>query len=645
MPSAAKGSPASPATVAIKPEANKFDDHFLDVVGTTFKFDHPKGLAEWLKNSADAYATTGVSDADQYIILRFRVTQPKNKSVFECIDFVGASKKDIDDAMKVWGSPTAAKRGTDVATYGGHGNGGKFYMRQMFETARMITYKGGLLNIFGFDEKHRYGFAKGFANKPVSLEEAIKAAGIHDLTIPDAVASRWKKNPKKAGFSVVRGLHPHRFSGRATVETILDGLRFHPQARRLLRHKQIVVVNAGSPWGERLQAPSVEPKVGFAGPREIPLPKTFEWDGETIPTKGLDGKPAKLVLRTSEMPLTRSRELASLNSIDILGRIGCIGSYRMNELGFMSHASESEFVYGECECSFLEHEGMNCVTNDREKLVQNGLTSSILTWICDRVDELASEIGEKRKTEKKSRDLAQSSLFNQMLDKWKNRFMSRLSLELFGGNTAGDAFGGAGGGSSGGGAEGGNGDGGGGSAAGGENPSNKGAGDHAGDGLGVLGGGGDKKKPNSKFPKVLLSGQDVDPLNPESTSPFECDPRHPPVYQRSADIQHGIYWINTARPLANKILDYYGANHPRWREYLFQRYVEIIVKQQVYSLAKHDHEFSAEKVDGLIDNVTAMVHDAAAEDLEQFLFDDKLTGGAPAAHDQADEAAEEIDVG
>src|SRR5690349_13196379 len=75
--------------ISIKPEPNKFDDHFLDVVGATFKFDHPKGLAEWLKNCADAYATAGVPDAEQYILLRFKVGQPKSKSVFECIDFVG----------------------------------------------------------------------------------------------------------------------------------------------------------------------------------------------------------------------------------------------------------------------------------------------------------------------------------------------------------------------------------------------------------------------------------------------------------------------------------------------------------------------------------------------------------------------------
>jgi hypothetical protein len=36
-----------------------------------------------------------------------------------------------------------------------------------------------------------------------------------------------------------------------------------------------------------------------------------------------------------------------------------------------------------------------------------------------------------------------------------------------------------------------------------------------------------------------------------------------------------------------------------------------------------------DKIDGLIDDVTSRVHDAAAEDLESFLFDESLKGSAP----------------
>ena len=563
-------------------------------------------------------------DDEQFIVLRFHISQPKSQSVFECIDFVGCSKKDIDDALKIWGSPSAAKKGTEVATYGGHGNGGKFYMRQMFRVARMITYQNGLLNVFGFDEEHRYGFVKRFTDRVMSLDEALKFAKIDALEIPNDVRRRWKKSRKRAGFSVVQGVHPERFSGRATIETILEGVRYHPQARRLLRHKRVVVMNHGQSWGERLNAPTVQPREGFESPREINLPKHLEVDGERIPTKTASQPKPKLFLRTSDQPLSRSRELASLNAIDILGEVGCIGSYRLHELGFLRHSAECEFMLGECECAFLEESGLNSVTNDREKLVQNELTGALLSWIRERVDELAGEIAERRRQEKQSLDLARSSLFNRMLDKWKNQFMARLSMELFGGSGVGDVFGGGDIGDTGGGSGGSSGNG---SESGGGGSLGT-SGDSAGTNRGNQGGSGEQKRKTSKFPTVLLSGQDTDPFDDEAIGPFECDVRHPPVYQRPIDIENGVYWINTSRALAKKILERHSSDHPRWREYLFQRYVDIIVKQQLYELQKRGTTFTAEDVDNHFDKLTSMVHDAAAQDLEQFLFDETMSGMA-----------------
>jgi hypothetical protein len=265
----------------IKPQKNEFDDNFLDVVGNEFKFDHPKGIAEWIKNSADAYSTTtSVKDSDQYVVLRFRMANPKRNSVFECIDFVGMTKKDLTEAFKVWGLSTAAKKGTLKDTYGGHGNGGKFYMRQMFETSHFVTYREGCLNVFGFNAQKKYGFAQGFEDLAMSLEEALKSADIDMLNIPSEVQRRWKKDRRKAGFTVVQGFHPERFSGKATVEGLLERLRLHPQARRLLAHKQVAVLAYPREWGERLTPPTLDPRAGFEKPREIPLPKKFVHNGE-----------------------------------------------------------------------------------------------------------------------------------------------------------------------------------------------------------------------------------------------------------------------------------------------------------------------------------------------------------------------------
>ncbi len=173
-------------------EKNIIDDHLLDIIGNALKFDHEKGIAEWLKNSVDAYIRSNVSDSEQYVILRF-CDGIKQNGTIECIDFNGMTSVDIDKALKRWGDPEAAKRGLKKKTYGGHGNGGKFYMRQMFEISHFITYKYGNLNIFGFSKNKKYGFAEGYKDKKVSLDNALQVANLKLEEIPLLYQKKLKK--------------------------------------------------------------------------------------------------------------------------------------------------------------------------------------------------------------------------------------------------------------------------------------------------------------------------------------------------------------------------------------------------------------------------------------------------------------------
>lgn len=614
--------------VAIVPEKNEYHDNILDLMGQAFKFDHAKGLSEWIKNSADAYATTAkVQDSDQYVLLRFDIKNPKKLSVFECIDFVGMREADISKALKVWGNPDAAKKGTNIATYGGHGNGGKFYMRQMFKVSHYITYRDGLLNVFGFNEKRKYGFAKDPKGKllkslKMDLDAAMKYAGIQNLDIPHSVKARWDK--QGAGFTVVVGDEPDKFSGRSTIQSVLERLRVHPQARRLVAHKQVIALGRNDKWGKRIELPVITPMAGFENIRPIELPEKFVHMEKEFEFRTAKYPNAKLTLRTSDQPFSRGSELEVMNGIDILGAVGCVGSYRMNELGVMRYAQEADFIYGECECPLLEDPEHDSVTNDREKLADNELTRALLAWVAQQVEGLAERMSSKRRTEQEQRDLEKSSLFIAMLDKWKNRFMVKLSGMLFGGKSNGDTFGGIGSGSGGGG--GGSGAGAGSGGGGGDEGGNKG-----GDGAGSGGGSGTEPRKGPRMPRVLLSGRDLDPLDPNATQPYICSDRHPPVHQRDVDISEGIFWINTAKPLAQKILKNEGAESVRWREYLFQRFVDIIVKQQIHQLGKNDPQLTADKIDNLMDKVTSSVHDQAALELESFLFDTTLKGAAAAA--------------
>ena len=144
--------------MAIKVQPFVIHENVLDLTGKQFAFDHAKGLAEWLKNSDDAYLREKTPDDERFVVVRLVEDDDKHLTRIECIDFVGMAKNQIDDAFKRFFDPQAAKVGAkdaQIKTLGGHGNGGKFYMRQMFKTSHAITYRNGKISIFGFNSKRQ----------------------------------------------------------------------------------------------------------------------------------------------------------------------------------------------------------------------------------------------------------------------------------------------------------------------------------------------------------------------------------------------------------------------------------------------------------------------------------------------------------
>jgi hypothetical protein len=590
--------------MAIKVQKFVIDEAVLDLIGNEFKFDHSKGLAEWLKNSSDAYLRERVPDDDQFMIIRLTEDSRGQLIRVECIDFVGMNKKQIDDAFKRFFDPQAAKKGAKdahIKTLGGHGNGGKFYMRQMFKTAQAITFRNGKLNIFGFNAKRQYGFEEGFEDRPMSLQEAMRKANVDKIALEDDVKSGLSAGD--FGFTVVRGENPYKVKGTTNRDKLVEKLVFHPQARRLIDRKPVTILFGNETKPTRLTAPNLVPKEGFEQAVVIQIPASLEWEGKAVPfkTEAYDW-PGRLVLKTSNEPLRGN--LATLNAIDFIGEVGVIATYRIHELGGTRFSGQSEFLYGECECSVLEDPDNDCVRNDRQKLLENERSSSLIEWVREQVEELAEKMEVKNVQEKKKRDLKNTSAFNEMLNRWKNRFMGQIWAEVFvGKGPAGSAGVEPGGG-----------------------PSGRGDGGDGGTGSGAGSGqeGGSETKRKPRFPLVLISSQDNDPLDPLSAEPFHCDPRHPAIYRRRKDVEVGIYWINTSRPLADKIIKEYTSDSTRWREYLFQRYVDIIIKESIYQLGKIETSLSPDEIDRCIDDVTTRLHDHAAKDLNAFLFEEQF---------------------
>lgn len=131
------------------------------------------------------------------------------------------------------------------------------------------------------------------------------------------------------------------------------------------------------------------------------------------------------------------------------------------------------------------------------------------------------------------------------------------------------------------------------------------------------------KKSGSAFPRVLLSGQNTDPLGLAAGGTLYLSERDPVVYQRPQDVGANIFWINTASPMASKIYEKFTSDSVQWRNFLFERYVDIFVKEAIHELERKDFEnFNADTVDQKIAEVVRRTHQSAKDDLEQFLFDE-----------------------
>jgi hypothetical protein len=592
--------------VSIIEERNVIDDHLLDIIGNEFKFSHEKGLPEWIKNSIDAYIRQDppVADDEQYVVFNFRDARKGEPPVFECMDFCGMTSVDIDKALKRWGDPKAASRGQNRRVFGGHGNGGKFYMRQMFEHSHFITYRNGKFNIFGFNENRKYGFARGFKDKACSPSEALKMAEISDIAMPQGVVDQILKG--KSGFTVVRGIHPSKIKGVVPFARLCEKVRVHPQARKIVQRKPIRILHNGQLVLERLESERIEMRLGFESLPQASIPSQlpYEEDGQIEEIEFANKKyPAGyLKLMVSKEPFGRNSRISDLNCVDILGEIGVIASYRIQELPDLKQYAQAEFIFGECYCPILEDPDEDCVKNDREKLIDGPKSRALLRWIAEKVDEIGRAIEKEEAKERKLQNLKLTDSFNNILNTWKNQFMDKVLGEVLGGLGVGTAAGGAGYDGTGGGVR----------------SSSESKGGSAGQGQGKGGGEGDQPKKGQRHPVVLLSSLNPDPFG--SGESLNLSPRHSPVYQRPIDVEHGIYWINTSRPLATAILERHGAESARWREYHFQRFVDIIVMEGLHTMEKRGMELTFDIVENKINEVIKSVHDNALQNLSPFLL-------------------------
>lgn len=527
----------------ISPIDTKIDaDRLLDLLGKDFRFDHAKGIAELIKNSVDAYNIEGLPDTEQIIIISTKTSSNDYIREIEIIDFCGMSKEKIDHGFIYWFNNVAAsltKYGlkSNIKTLGGHGNGGKFYMRQMFKESYLITYLNKKMNIFGFDENKRYGYDKKYCDYSISPSDAIEFAGLKDRGIPDHIIRNIIDD--KNGFTIIRGVHPVKSKNTNYRVKLAEKIINNPQSQRLIKRKKIYFQSLPDLKLIKLNVPFIKSKNGFEKPLHYTCPDIIDVFGAKVKMRNKNYPDSvKLTLFTSDNPLSgiNSREL---NRIDFLSDLGVIASYSLSEIGSFS-SGFTEFIYGECTCPIMEDEDEDYVKNDRVDFVKGDRSEALLKWVQECIIDLTDKMEERQKRQRKERDLQETANFNKILNTWNQQFLRAMLKEQLFGNEDKQGFGG--------------------------NESdfpfignNKGieSKKRARKKIGKSGGTETRKVPS--HPIVLISSKDPDPFSQDGSS-YNCDPRQPAVHQRPIDVKNRIYWINTSKDFADLILKKYSAN-------------------------------------------------------------------------------------
>jgi hypothetical protein len=401
---------------------------------------HENGLPEWPKNAADEYVRSDAPEDERVIVIIMqngRANGPSN--VIACLDFSGMTSATIENDFRYWADPAAASRRghQEKGVQGGHGNGGKCYMTQMFDDcAYMHTVRGKRANVYGtvggsvhlgyFPDKSK-GRNIRADNLRAELDEALGEIGLSTGHLPPAAVKALNKH---RGFTLMVGRGAKGYGTRIPAALLLANLVEHPQMRMTLEICSVYAIvqkrlyNQGKP----LEMPEIPPLPGGEEPRILEIPETLEdpATGHTVSTTAHGKYPrGTLTLRTSRTQMRRGGK-KSRHIIVYKAQSGYIGSKPVAEFDVSS--TYRDRIYGDCVLMALEPAKMN----DRAALAVTPLTRALEDWIASEIEIYAKvfEEHDRRKRGQEERNvLAQ---INAALDTWKNQLLEKILGETEG---------------------------------------------------------------------------------------------------------------------------------------------------------------------------------------------------------------------
>ncbi len=589
---------------------------FLDTIGKSFKFKHGKGVAEWLKNSLDQYLR---------LLERKEESLPGNWPVFihlidgagqskgpnlAVVDFGGTTYKEIDKFFLYWGDTSAASHGrvvNNIALTGGHGNGGKFYMREMWrDGARFLTWlKGKTTSLIVKKMDDRSTGLFELEDVALTWQDAFAFALSKDeyLCGPDGMLNYLNTqyaqlvselNQQRRGFSIVVGRRAVQATsandvvsgGKWRYQQLIDDICDAQQALRPIRELCISVFINGQVTIERLTPRAVEGDANWPVQKLALLASSIE----PLSASHHNNEIGTLSIFQSVSQLTgRLRELNALFVAD--AKANPIASYPIHELNLPGYSPLVSFVHAELQLSFPEISEF--VTNDRERLVDSAITRSILEWVGSKIWERIRSI-EKATQEKKHRqDLEIASKLNDSLNKHAQRFLKQVQTEILVDYVPDTTGGGPGTGGAG---------------SGGVSRGTAGSGKRQHGRGGGQGEGGDAEKPGSNkhvhhsdYPKMLLSSYDLDPAKDYQETKHLTE-RHPPLHQDDVDKTYNVWWLNTSHPYAEKALRKGGGPEGlAFKSHQLSMFRDMVQREALRILQRREAELPLDRIENELD--------------------------------------------
>ncbi len=387
---------------------------------------HKKGLPKWMKNSREVYLRIGLPYDQRIVVINYRTARGGRPEQLECIDFGGIAGSKIDTEYMEWANPHAAPGPSKISGIeGGQGNGGKAYLRQMFDKGHFASIESGKLSVVSFldDEKYELGFVPDIATGKDNPGDNPLLPGFRKS------ARDWLRAfslPDDHNITIVRGLSPKK---PVEIDTLVEEIQQHPQSRQTIRTCRVSLF-IDSEFKRDLVVKEPERDPAFPKAIEIPVPTKIDHNGVGIITCQPPTFPqGKLSLKVSKAPL-RGQALQTWNRIDFSGdSVRVIGYKQVPELA-LSHPEFAHHIYGECAVPLLSDPKENYESMGRGPLVDGPLPDALYSFIADEVDKVLEQLAKRNAGIVATKKRKNLEILNEKLAEWvKNKLSSLKGLE------------------------------------------------------------------------------------------------------------------------------------------------------------------------------------------------------------------------